>query len=282
VTPGANSPGRTRPAAQPVHAAGIRATMPAMHSDDGSNDALAESQRRLDDALRHLDQERERGEQASRERDALRREITTLRELHDAEARARARAAQDHDLLTSRVSTLEAESNELRREGVRQTQRAEQAARDVDAVRRDLAREQAAHRATQERLAALEASQRGAASELAAEKAAHLALKDQLRRLTAEHASLQERVAGDQTVALEATERSEALAREVGNLNDRLTLLRRQLQDETDAHAATRRKLEEQREATREVERKRRGQGLVSAVGGAAALGLGLILRRRG
>lgn len=265
-----------------MHAAGIRAMMPAMHSDDGSNDALAESQRRLDDALRTLDRERERGDQATRERDVLRRELATLRELHDTEARARARAAQDHDLLTSRVGTLEGEAAELRREGVRQTQRADQAVRDVEAVRRDLAREQAAHRATQEQLAALEASQRGAAAELAAEKAAHATLKEQLRRLTAEHASLQERVAGDQTVALEATERSEALARDVGNLNDRLTLLRRQLQDETDAHTETRRKLDAQREATRDAQRRRRGQGIVGAVGGAAALGLGLILRRRG
>ena len=257
--------------------------MPAMHSDEASTDEpLAESQRRLDAALRTLDQERERGELASRERDALRREVATLRELHDAEARARARAAQDHDLLHSRVTTLETEAAELRREGVRQTQRAEQAARDVDAARRDLAREQAAHRATEERLAALEATHRGGATDLAAERAAHAAAKEQLRRMSAEYASLQQRVAGDQTVALEATERSESLAREVGNLGDRLTLLRRQLQDETEAHAATRRKLEEQRQSAQEAERKRRGQGLVSAVGGAAAVGLGLILRRRG
>ena len=251
-----------------------------MSSDDATPDATDPS-RQLAEALRALDQERDHGDRATRERDGLRRELAALRQQHDTEVQAHAGARQGHDLLASRVANLEAEASELRREAVRQTLRADLATRDLEALRRDLGREQAAHRTTQERLAELEPSQRSTIAELAAERDAAAATRDRLRRIEGEYAALHKRVAADQSVALAASERCEVLTREAGNLGDRLTLLRRQLQEETDAHTATRRELAEQRVATAEVERKRRGQGVMGAIGGAAALGLGLILRRR-
>lgn len=253
-----------------------------MHSDDQApDDPLAELQRRLDDALRHQDQQRELAELAGRERDELRRQLADLRKQHDAETQAHAHKTQAHDLLHSRVSALEAEAAELRREGVRQQSRADQASRDLQSLRRDLTSEQAAHRATQERLATLEATHRSGAADLLAEKAAHEACKDRLRGAQAEYAALQQRVTADQTQALEASQRADTLAKEAGVLGDRLTLLKRQLQDEVNAHALTRKQLEEQREATQAAERRRRGQGVLGAIGGAAALGLGLLLRRK-
>ena len=129
---------------------------------------------------------------------------------------------------------------ELRREGVRQQSRADQASRDLQSLRRDLTSEQAAHRATQERLATLEATHRSAAADLLAEKAAHEACKDRLRGAQAEYAALQQRVTADQTQALEASQRADTLAKEAGVLADRLTLIKRQLQDEVNAHALTR------------------------------------------
>jgi len=254
-----------------------------MSSDDATTAATAATDlaRQLAETLRALDQEREQGDRATRERDGLRRELAGLRKAHDAEVQAHAGARQNHDLLASRVATLEAEASELRREAVRQTSRADVTGRDLEALRRDLGREQAAHRTTQERLAELEPSQRSTIAELAAEREAAAATRDRLTRLTSEYSALQQRVAADQSAALAASERCEALTREAGNLGDRLTLLRKQLQDETAAHAATRRELVEQRAATADGERKRRGQGVMGAIGGAAALGLGLILRRR-
>lgn len=253
-----------------------------MHSDDQApDDTLADLQRRLDDAHRHFDQQRELHEHAARERDHLRSELAALRKQHDGEVQAHAKKGQAHDLLHSRVATLETEAVELRREGARQTSRADQAARELQAVRRDLASEQAAHRAVQDKLAALEATHRGGAAELLAERAAHKTSMEQLGKLQAELAALQQRVAADQSAALEASQRAESLAKEVGVLTDRLTLIKRQLQDEVNAHALTRKHLEEQREATREADRRRRGNGVLGAIGGAAALGLGLLLRRK-
>jgi chromosome segregation ATPase len=244
-------------------------------------DDTAELQRKLAGALRALDQEREQGDRAASERDSLRRELAALRQQYDGEMQAHASTRQGHDLLASRLAGLEAEASELRREASRQTQRAEAARGDLEAMRRDLIREQAAHHVTQERLAGLEPAQRSTLAELATEREAAAATRDRLRRIEGEYAALQQRVAGDQAAALAASERCEALTRDAGNLADRLTLLRRQLQDETEAHAATRRELAEQRAAAVEADRKRRGQGIMGAVGGAAALGLGLILRRR-
>lgn len=253
-----------------------------MHDDDATpDDPIAALQRRLDEALRHLDQHREHGDHAGRERDELRHELAELRRQHDAEVQAHAHAKQAHDLLHSRVSTLEAELAESRRESTRQTSRADQAARELQAVRRDLAGEQAAHRAAQERHAALEAAHRSGAADLLAEKAAHEQAKELLRKAQAEYAALQQRVAADQSAALEASQRADSLAKEAGVLGDRLTLIKRQLQDEVNAHALTRKQLEEQREATRAAERRRRGNGVLGAIGGAAALGLGLLLRRK-
>ena len=119
------------------------------------DDPPADLQARLDTTLRALDQERERGDATTRERDGLRGELAALRKQLDGESQAHARARQAHDLLQSRVTALEAEAGEQRREAARQGQRADQSTRDVDAVRRDLAREQANHRATQARLAVL-------------------------------------------------------------------------------------------------------------------------------
>ena len=250
------------------------------HCETMGNDAtddIAELQRQLAEALRALDQEREQGDRATGERDGLRRELAALRQQHDVELQAHAGARQAHDLQASRVANLESEASELRREATRQTQRADAAGRDLEALRRDLIREQAAHHVTHERLAGRGPTQRSTLAELASEREAAAATGDRLRRLEGEHAALQQRVASDQA----ANERCEALTRDAGNLSDRLTLLRRQLQDETEAHAATRRELAEQRSATVEADRKRRGQGVLGAIGGAAALGLGLILRRR-
>ena len=119
------------------------------------------------------------------------------------------------------------------------------------------------------------------AADLLAEKAAHEQAKELLRKAHAEYAALQQRVAADQSAALEASQRADSLAKEAGVLGDRLTLIKRQLQDEVNAHALTRKQLEEQREATQAAERRRRGNGVLGAIGGAAALGLGLLLRRK-
>ncbi len=253
-----------------------------MHSDDATtDDPIAELQRRLDEALRHLDQQRELAEHTSRDRDQLRHELAELRKQHDGEVQAHARRGQAHDLAQSRVATLEAEAAELRREGARQTSRADQAARELQAVRRDLASEQAAHRAAQDKHAALEATHRSGAADLLAERAAHDAAKEQLRKAHAEFTHLQQRVAADQKEAQDASQRAESLGKEVGVLADRLTLIKRQLQDEINAHALTRKQLEEQREATQAADRRRRGNGVLGAIGGAAAIGLGLLLRRK-
>ena len=253
-----------------------------MHSDDQApDDTLADLQRRLDDAHRHFDQQRELHEHAARERDHLRSELTALRKQHDGEVQNHAKKGQAHDLLQGRVATLETEAVELRREGARQTSRADLAARELQAVRRDLASEQAAHRAVQDKLAALEANHRGGAAELLAERAAHKTSNEQLGKLQSEFAALQQRVAADQSAALEAGQRAESLTKEASVLADRLTLIKRQLQDEVNAHALTRKQLEEQREATQAADRRRRGNGVLGAIGGAAALGLGLLLRRK-
>lgn len=253
-----------------------------MHSDDATpEDPIGELQRRLDDALRDLDQQRERGEHVAHERDGLRRELADLRKQHDAEVQAHAHRGQAHDLLQSRVAALDAELAERRREVTRQTSRADQAARDLQAARRDHVAEQAAHRAVQERLAELESTHRSGAAELAGERAAHVEARELLRKLQSEYAALQQRAAADQSAALEAGQRVESLTRELGVLGDRLTLLKRQLQDEVNAHAATRKQLDEQRDATAAAERRQRGRGLIGAIGGAAAVGLGLLLRRR-
>lgn len=253
-----------------------------MHSDDATpDDPIAELQRRLDEALRHLDQQRERADHASRDRDQLRHELADLRKQFDGEVQAHAKRGQAHDLLLGRVATLEAEAAELRREGARQASRADQAGRELQAVRRDLASEQTAHRVTNDKLGALEAAQRSAAGDLLSEHNAHALTKDQLRKAHAELTALQHRVAQDQGQALDASQRAESLTKDVGVLGDRLTLIKRQLQDEINAHAVTRKQLAEQREATQAAERRRRGNGVLGAIGGAAALGLGLLLRRK-
>ena len=86
---------------------------------------------------------------------------------------------------------------------------------------------------------------------------------------------------GDQTALLAASERAEALAKELAIATDRLTMLRRQLQDETTAHAATRRKFEAEQAEAEQRRRRGRGKSIVSALGGAAAVGVAMILRRR-
>ncbi|MBA3547317.1 MAG: hypothetical protein H0T76_12595, partial [Nannocystis sp.] len=236
---------------------------------------------RIDQAHRALDQERERGDAASGERDSLRGELVTLRRQLDSESQAHARARQAHDLLQSRVTSLEGEAGEQRRDAVRHGQRAEQAIRDIDAMRRDLAREQAAHAATRTRLVELQETQRGAAAERSAEREAHAAAEERLRRADIEISALAHKLTGDQTALLEASDRSETLAKELVIATDRLTLLRRQLQDETAAHAATRRQYEVEQAEAEARRRRGRGKGIISALGGAAAVGVAVILRRR-
>lgn len=245
------------------------------------DEALADLEARLDQARRALDQERERGDTASAERDALRGELVTLRRQLDGESQAHARARQAHDLLQSRVTSLEGEAGEQRREAARQGQRAEQATRDIDAMRRDLAREQAAHVTTRTRLTELQDTQRGAAAERSVEREAHAAAEERLRRADIEISALTLKLTGDQTALLEASERSEALARDLASATDRLTMLRRQLQDETAAHEATRRQFEVEQAEADERRRRGRGKSIISALGGAAAVGVAVILRRR-
>ena len=86
---------------------------------------------------------------------------------------------------------------------------------------------------------------------------------------------------GGLTALLAASERAEALAKELAIATDRLTMLRRQLQDETTAHAATRRKFEAEQAEAEQRRRRGRGKSIVSALGGAAAVGVAMILRRR-
>ena len=243
--------------------------------------ALADLEARLAEARRSLDQAREHGDAASNERDVLRAELVALRRQLDGESQAHARAREAHDLSQSRVTSLEGEAGEQRREAARQGQRAEQATRDLDALRRDLAREQAAHAATRARLVELQEAQRGDVAERSAEREAHAAIVERLRRADLEIAALTDKLTGDQTVLLEASERAEALAKELAIATDRLTMLRRQLHDETTAHAATRRKFEVEQAEAEQRRRRGRGKSIVSALGGAAAVGVAMILRRR-
>ncbi|MCA9638865.1 MAG: hypothetical protein KC420_22715, partial [Myxococcales bacterium] len=97
-----------------------------------------------------------------------------------------------------------------------------------------------------------------------------------------ERAALHRRL-GEAEAAL--AEEREAAARLQGSLSaaeDRLAGLKRQLADETDAHAATRRRHIEELEARREEERRQRKRRVALAIGsGVASVAAALLFGRR-
>ena len=239
--------------------------------------ALAEAEQRAENiaaalraAIAAQDREREQKEALGQERAALQGELAAQRRRLDEETQAHAKTRQAHDLLQGKVSTLEAEVAEARREGTRQRERADAAGRDLATVRRDLIDEQAGHRAAKERVTALER----AAQDLAAAQA-------QAQRAEAEVTALRERLAGEQSTVIELQARVEALAKEVDLAGERAAAAKRALADETATHAVTRQRLEEAREALRQGERRRQRQTIAGVLGG-AAIGLAALLRRRG
>lgn len=238
--------------------------------------ALADAERRAESlaaelraAIRAQEHEREQKEAAARERDALRAELTEARKRLDAETAAHAKSRQAHDLHKGKVSGLEAEVAEARREATRQHERADSLAKDLATVRRDLIDEQSAHRAAKERAAGHEK----AAQDLAAAQA-------QAQRQEAEATALRERLAVEQAAVIELQARVEALTKEVDIAGERAAGAKRMLADETATHAVTRQRLEEAREALRQSERRRQRQTVASVLGG-AAIGLAALLRRR-
>lgn len=242
--------------------------------------ALADAERRLAELRAELQAthetlERERSQHASwdLERGGLRGDLAEARRRLDAEAQAHAQTRGAHDMVESKVAELQTELADARREANRQRERADKAQRELEGARRELQAEQTNHRATRERVDALEGGRTKTGQELAAMQA-------QVERANAEATELRLKLTADQTVLLEAQARCEAQAQELALLGERAAAAKRALADETASHADTRRRLEEARETIRCQERRRQRRTIAGVVGG-AALGAALFLRRR-
>lgn len=209
-----------------------------MPPESTPDDPVATLKRHLEEAQRAHDQEHKRAESLAREQQSLHREVIKVRAQLESESQIHAQA---QDLLQNKVHTLEAAVVEHTRELQAQTERAEQAARDLEAERRALAHALANLRHAEQELAALRTAVKDARVHCDA--------------LAAEVSALQQRLIEDQTAAHRATDHADTLRKDAAACEERLVKLKRALHAETAAHAETRQKLEHQHEAIETAER---------------------------
>lgn len=209
-----------------------------MSPESTPDDAVATLKRHLEDAQRAHDQERKRAESLAREQQSLHREVHKLRAQLDSESKVHAQAS---DLLQTKVNVLEAAVIEHKRELQVQTDRADQAARDLATERHERS--------------LVQADLRHAEQELAVLKTAVTDARGHCDALASEVAALQQRVTADEAAARIATDHADALRKDAALFEERLTRITRALNAETAAHAATQQNLEHPREASETAER---------------------------